>query len=879
MDTKTKPVKEKRRNSEKRKEKSRDAARCRRSRETEIFMDLARALPLPPSSLGQLDKASVMRLAISYLKVRSLLHPVPDEKRPKEKAAVRIIPKFKCGGDQLFLRALEGFLLVVSAEGDMVFLSENIHEYLGITQFDLMGHSIYEFSHPCDHDEIKDILSIKAPIPHILSRSFFLRMKCTLTSKGRNVNLKSASYKVIHCTGHLLAAPQVKEESKSECKDEGDANNNNKKDSGSGGGCGGYPQHCLVAIGEPIPHPSNIEIPLDKQTFLSKHSLDMKFTYADDKIGDFLGYCPEDLVGKSMYDYHHAMDNVTVEKGFKCLFSKGQCETGCYRFLAKNGGYVWVLTQATLIYGSKGHKPNSVVCVNFVISGLEHQGEVFSSSQLAGAAPAAARVFRPAPPLSVTAEVFSARDAPPRPPRPQAVTSEVFAPCPLPQAATAKIFAPRTEDMNKGFLTFSDDEPGLTMLKDEPDDLTHLAPTAGDACIPLEATEFMSEMFDQIMFSDNYCPLLADDQDLASLSDSQSSSVSKGSNDPFFSYRDDTSSSEPSPSGDFGSYLHSPSHSKSPGDSSVPSLCSPGNATEDTNIPAFTSFNMDASSDCEEDLCTRAPYIPMGFDEDFPLLVSPELMWGALPESSGGKRSSGLGEDDPAFPAKPNLNSSLAQLLQKDSPVPCASHGHTAAKCNDHGGGLVNPAEVLGQIFTKKRASTAGAARERLPERPAVGKGAAPPPDLAKIPPGTGPPDRSAKRPAARQDGGPAKRGRTKPRGGATWPPSPAQRQSNSVLMNLLVSGCDVKNIEDVVRSLKAPPDRAEADAEERKASIRKNSFSLLEPDPAMIPSLADLSQQDYEVNAPLSSSSSLLKGRDLLLALDASSCGMELAQ
>lgn len=31
-----------------------------------------------------------------------------------------------------------------------------------------------------------------------------------------------------------------------------------------------------------------------------------------------------------------------------------------------------------------------------------------------------------------------------------------------PTATTAKIFAPRTEDMNKGFLTFSDDDTGLT---------------------------------------------------------------------------------------------------------------------------------------------------------------------------------------------------------------------------------------------------------------------------------------------------------------------------------------------------------------------------------------------------------------------------------
>lgn len=49
------------------------------------------------------------------------------------------------------------------------------------------------------------------------------------------------------------------------------------------------------------------------------------------------------------------------------VFSKGQCETGRYRFLAKGGGYVWVSTQATVIYDNKGQKPNSVVCVNFVI--------------------------------------------------------------------------------------------------------------------------------------------------------------------------------------------------------------------------------------------------------------------------------------------------------------------------------------------------------------------------------------------------------------------------------------------------------------------------------------------------------------------------------
>lgn len=36
--------------------------------------------------------------------------------------------------DTLFLKALEGFLLVVSADGDIIYISENVNKYLGLTQ-------------------------------------------------------------------------------------------------------------------------------------------------------------------------------------------------------------------------------------------------------------------------------------------------------------------------------------------------------------------------------------------------------------------------------------------------------------------------------------------------------------------------------------------------------------------------------------------------------------------------------------------------------------------------------------------------------------------------------------------------------------------------
>lgn len=51
--------------------------------------------------------------------------------------AVSDIPKQKeeiKTDDSVFLKSLEGFLLVLSPEGDFVYLSENVSDYLGIQQ-------------------------------------------------------------------------------------------------------------------------------------------------------------------------------------------------------------------------------------------------------------------------------------------------------------------------------------------------------------------------------------------------------------------------------------------------------------------------------------------------------------------------------------------------------------------------------------------------------------------------------------------------------------------------------------------------------------------------------------------------------------------------
>lgn len=60
------------------KEKSKNAARTRREKENAEFVELGNLLPLPKAITGQLDKASIIRLTTSYLKMRDLF---PNGKR------------------------------------------------------------------------------------------------------------------------------------------------------------------------------------------------------------------------------------------------------------------------------------------------------------------------------------------------------------------------------------------------------------------------------------------------------------------------------------------------------------------------------------------------------------------------------------------------------------------------------------------------------------------------------------------------------------------------------------------------------------------------------------------------------------------------------
>ncbi|XP_067102995.1 hypoxia inducible factor 1 subunit alpha, like isoform X2 [Osmerus mordax] len=348
MDRKEKPA-GKRSSSEQRKVRSRDAARCRRSQETEVFYELAHSLPLPRKVSTHLDKAAIMRVTLSFLRMYRLLHSGEEEEEAEPDAEGEELT------DSFYPRALAGFVMVMTEEGDMIYLSDSVSKHIGITQLEMIGQSVYDYIHPCDQEELRDLLTLRPGVSkkrQQSERNFFLRIKSTMTTRGRTVNIKSATWKVLHCTGHVL-----------------------QEDSSPPAG------GVLTLLCEPIPHPSSVEFPLDSSTFLTRHSMNLRFTHCEGRVTDLVGYQPDDLIGRSAYEFYHALDSDHVTKSLHILLSKGQVTTAQYRFLVKSGGFVWAETQATVLYNSKTSQPEAVVCLNFILSVVEQPDVVFSVEQ------------------------------------------------------------------------------------------------------------------------------------------------------------------------------------------------------------------------------------------------------------------------------------------------------------------------------------------------------------------------------------------------------------------------------------------------------------------------------------------------------------------
>ncbi|XP_030055543.1 single-minded homolog 2 isoform X1 [Microcaecilia unicolor] len=347
------------------KDKSKNAAKTRREKENGEFYELAKLLPLPSAITSQLDKASIIRLTTSYLKMRAVFPEglgeawgQPSRTAPSDSVAREL-------GSHL-LQTLDGFVFVVASDGKIMYISETASVHLGLSQVELTGNSIYEYIHPSDHDEMTAVLTAHQTLhPHLLQeyeieRSFFLRMKCVLAK--RNAGLTCSGYKVIHCSGYLKIRQYMLDISLYDS-------------------C--YQIVGLVAVGQSLPPSAVTEVKLHSNMFMFRASLDLKLIFLDSRVAELTGYEPQDLIEKTLYHHVHGCDVFHLRYSHHLLLVKGQVTTKYYRLLSKHGGWVWIQSYATIVHNSRSSRPHCIVSVNYVLTDIEYKELQLSVEQTA----------------------------------------------------------------------------------------------------------------------------------------------------------------------------------------------------------------------------------------------------------------------------------------------------------------------------------------------------------------------------------------------------------------------------------------------------------------------------------------------------------------
>ncbi|XP_018600024.2 neuronal PAS domain-containing protein 2-like isoform X3 [Scleropages formosus] len=318
-------------------------------------------------------------------------------------------PLFLCNEEftQLMLEALDGFLIALTTDGIIIYVSDSVSSLIGHLPSDMVDQNILNFLPECEHGEVYKLLSthmlmadpIAVDLLEIGGITGFsgsqkgavhtdveqprvttvMNNKNTLTDEMHiefcchlargNMDPKEApTYEYVKFVGDFkfhnyvptmscnrfeLALPRALQSSLEE-------------------------QVCLVAtvrLATPqfLKDLCSVDNPCDE--FTSRHSLEWKFLFLDHRASPIIGYLPFEVLGTSGYDYYHADDLELIAECHRQLMQFGKGKSCYYRFLTKGQQWIWLQTHYYITYHQWNSKPEFIVCTHTVISYAEVRSE------------------------------------------------------------------------------------------------------------------------------------------------------------------------------------------------------------------------------------------------------------------------------------------------------------------------------------------------------------------------------------------------------------------------------------------------------------------------------------------------------------------------
>ncbi|KFO98348.1 Aryl hydrocarbon receptor, partial [Calypte anna] len=325
-----------------------------RDRLNQELSKLTALLPFPEDVCTRLDKLSILRLAVGYLKVKSYLM-----------AGLKIR---RVTGFNLCFQALNGFVITVTGDGFIFYISPTVQDYLGFHQSDLIHQNVYELIHADDRaafchqlrgvpvlggtqHSAKDLPGEQPGCSAVPSHEYLLPeevsfMERSFTCRFRCLLDTSSGFLALNFRGRLkfLHGQQQKASDRSPL--------------------------ALFAIATPIQPLSILELRTKTLMFQTKHKLDFTPTACDSWGKVVLGYTETELCRRgSGYQFVHAADMMHCAENHVRMMKTGESGLTVFRLLTKQGSWVWVQARARLVY--RGGEPDCIIAQQRALSNEE----------------------------------------------------------------------------------------------------------------------------------------------------------------------------------------------------------------------------------------------------------------------------------------------------------------------------------------------------------------------------------------------------------------------------------------------------------------------------------------------------------------------------
>ncbi|KAG1683816.1 Aryl hydrocarbon receptor nuclear translocator [Nymphon striatum] len=392
--------------------------RRRRNKMTAYITELSDMVPTCSALARKPDKLTILRMAVAHMK--SLRGTGNTSTDGTYKPSFLTDQELK----HLILEAADGFLFVVACDtGRIIYVSDSVTPVLNQSQAEWFGSCLFDYLHMDDVEKVREQLSTQEPpnSGRILDlktgtvkkeghqssmrlcmgarRGFICRMKignthpdsmsvCHLNRLRQRNSLGPSpdglSYAVVHCTGYIKNWPPTELDL---CDLSGVPMERQDPEDSShpAGSC------CLVAIGRlqvtSTANSSDLVGSNSTTEFISRHSVDGKFSFIDQRVVGILGYQPPELLGKLCFDFFHPDDLSHMKDIFEQVLKlKGQVMSVMYRIRAKNGEWIWLRTSAFAFLNPYTEDIEYVVCTNTLAKhreGVEEQATADPNSSIA----------------------------------------------------------------------------------------------------------------------------------------------------------------------------------------------------------------------------------------------------------------------------------------------------------------------------------------------------------------------------------------------------------------------------------------------------------------------------------------------------------------